>query len=578
MKKIGNTAFVFPVGDENTFFPVEISAPTSSSDAFMTTYFSKPQYIGSNLDSSLYRVSSCNYWKIERIVGASNVNVKLYWDSMGCGLFDTLNMTVANWDGSKWKNLGYSQILGDPNIGSIKNASSVNTYGYFSIAELKTSLAPSCSLGFTRSLPPDFFGFNGSNTIDVDQTLNTGIQTWADILAFNPPFVQDKKITLMRIPAGTLGNFSDWRTGWPKLEKDLPYNWDYDKFNYRKLNDGAGNELQDVANNLNLIGARPIFMWNVLTSKFLYEVASVYRAHEVNLPVKYIELGNEFYLEDEYYKQVFPSVGDYVSFVENLISDYNQLAIPGFNLIEWAVVGSDYSQASGGRRKLWTESLLNLLPSNTEVDAIVVHDYIGSGVPLDANTGCTDILANQSIKKYFNKIFKEGETLKATEINKLSLANSNKFLNNELEMWITEFNNLDYENAYIGTWAHGLFNVGMALKYLESEEITKVVSHTMASDGVFGNIFESECGFSGIKCHGTLPSTQCPSDFTTNKGEFTALGNALNQFALATKDAVTATQLDFSSDVLPIIINANEPLNPELYGWMFTKGNGDVEF
>ncbi|MBK7886911.1 MAG: hypothetical protein IPJ86_06265 [Bacteroidetes bacterium] len=58
-----------------------------------------------------------------------------------------------------------------------------------------------------------------------------------------------------------------------------------------------------------------------------------------------------------------------------------------------------------------------------------------------------------------------------------------------MEIWLTEFNMLDNNNFRIGTCgSHGLFNSVMALKYLETEAITKVISHTLTSDGIYGNI------------------------------------------------------------------------------------------
>jgi len=46
----------------------------------------------------------------------------------------------------------------------------------------------------------------------------------------------------------------------------------------------------------------------MMSSKFYYELASIYRLQELNVPIRYLEFGNEFYLNDEYYKEVFPSV------------------------------------------------------------------------------------------------------------------------------------------------------------------------------------------------------------------------------------------------------------------------------
>ncbi|MBK9321088.1 MAG: hypothetical protein IPM91_21320 [Bacteroidetes bacterium] len=48
--------------------------------------------------------------------------------------------------------------------------------------------------------------------------------------------------------------------------------------------------------------------------KFYYELASIY-LQELNVPIRYLELGNEVYLNDEYNKQVFHFCGN--SYVNN---------------------------------------------------------------------------------------------------------------------------------------------------------------------------------------------------------------------------------------------------------------------
>lgn len=561
VKKIGNTAFVFPVGDENTFFPVGVSAPANITDAYTSRYFYQPQQLGDSLDSGVTSISRCNFWSLIRNTGTSNINIKLYWDSLGCSLFDTSNIVIANWDGYKWKNLGNGGLNGDISIGSVLNSTTISTYGYFTIGDKRSVVTVYPTLGFNRDIPDDFFGFNGSNTIATDQ--GTGIQTWDDIFNATSPFLKNKSITIARLPAGTLANFFDWRTGWPIPERDLPFNWFYDKNSYKQINDGQGNELNDVRKNLQLQGARPMLCLNLLTSKYLYELASVYRLQEVNLPLLYLELGNEFYLSDDYYKEVFPNVNDYIIKAEEWAISFKNLSLPQTANSKVAIVGSDFSDSSPGRRKLWLGKVLEGLPSATNINAVTIHDYISSGLPDDPTTTCSyfNSALHTYLNRYYNKAFKDGEVLKAGAIDLVRQNNITKFTSNPLEIWITEFNNLDDENSFIGTWPHGMFNATMALKYLETPEITKVVSHTMTSDAVFGNIFESETGFDDPKCHGVLPTTP----YTTRKGEFTALGSALDQVAKALRGSNKATRLDFEGLVPNLVAGSNS--FPVLYGW-----------
>ncbi|MBK9318818.1 MAG: hypothetical protein IPM91_08365 [Bacteroidetes bacterium] len=119
-------------------------------------------------------------------------------------------------------------------------------------------------------------------------------------------FLQNPAATIFCVPFGTLSNFADWRTGWPILERDLPFDWFYDKNSFKKIPTSyLGNTYDFYRNNLELLGAQAMITWNMLSSKFYYELASIYRLQELNVPIRYLELGNEFYLNDEYNKKFF---------------------------------------------------------------------------------------------------------------------------------------------------------------------------------------------------------------------------------------------------------------------------------
>jgi hypothetical protein len=92
MKKIGNDAFVFPVGKLFATNPLSgssvgghhiigISAPSGTSEEFIAEYYlGNANLIGPITASGLVRVSACEYWRLERN-GSSNVHVTLSWNS-----------------------------------------------------------------------------------------------------------------------------------------------------------------------------------------------------------------------------------------------------------------------------------------------------------------------------------------------------------------------------------------------------------------------------------------------------------------------------------------------------------------
>jgi hypothetical protein len=115
MKKVGDEAFVFPLGNNGVWARCGISAPTLASDEFVAQYFSNPY---SNTDSILasspvmVNVSKVEYWTCERSGGSSNVSVTLYWeDNVRSDFSDYTSLVVASWDGSRWDNAGTSAIV-----------------------------------------------------------------------------------------------------------------------------------------------------------------------------------------------------------------------------------------------------------------------------------------------------------------------------------------------------------------------------------------------------------------------------------------------------------------------------------
>ncbi|MBK9318160.1 MAG: hypothetical protein IPM91_04540 [Bacteroidetes bacterium] len=177
VKKIGNTAFIFPVGADNSYYPIEISAPAVSTESFTAKYFAIHHSLSDSCDTTVSSISTCNYWQLKRNTGSTNVQVRLYWDSLGCGLFDTSGIHILNWNGVKWKDLGASGISGNARVGSIGTSVTVAQFDFFTLGISLPVINVNPTLGDDRDLPIDFFGFNGGNTIQVDAN-DDPVQTW----------------------------------------------------------------------------------------------------------------------------------------------------------------------------------------------------------------------------------------------------------------------------------------------------------------------------------------------------------------------------------------------------------------
>ncbi|MGL4598996.1 MAG: hypothetical protein ACRCYO_15870, partial [Bacteroidia bacterium] len=111
VRKLGNQAFTFPIGDtllvdSVAFHPLGMSAPGVATDEFEGRYFGVGQVLGDSLVDSLARISNNEYWTLNRLFGSSNVTTTLYWNKNSAAVDDYDGMRVASWNGVKWLDRG----------------------------------------------------------------------------------------------------------------------------------------------------------------------------------------------------------------------------------------------------------------------------------------------------------------------------------------------------------------------------------------------------------------------------------------------------------------------------------------
>jgi hypothetical protein len=153
LKKIGNTAFCFPVGDSTlhtaAYHPVSITAPTSSTDAFTAQFFARGQTMTTSKDDSLGYLSTCEYWYLTRNTGTSQITPKFGWNTSSCCI-DSSGLRVAYYNSTKWICKGNGGLTGCSSVGTIATVSNVNNYGYFLLA------SPNTTLHMSYELPPAY--------------------------------------------------------------------------------------------------------------------------------------------------------------------------------------------------------------------------------------------------------------------------------------------------------------------------------------------------------------------------------------------------------------------------------------
>jgi hypothetical protein len=161
VRKVGNDGFTFPLGDNNNYQAITITAPTATTDAFEGQYYNTDPgttYDSLQKASGINHVSKCEYWILNRTTGTSNVTVGLTWDSHSCGVTNLADLRVARWSGSQWANQGNGGTTGNTAAGTINTSGNVTSFSPFTLASSQRSSNP---------LPIELTEFNAIKSGDI---------------------------------------------------------------------------------------------------------------------------------------------------------------------------------------------------------------------------------------------------------------------------------------------------------------------------------------------------------------------------------------------------------------------------
>jgi hypothetical protein len=332
--------------------------------------------------------------------------------------------------------------------------------------------------GSPRSLTPDFFGLNGNN---VQERLSWDRDDLGAALSSLRP-------GLLRYPAGTIGNYWDWRAGWFQPNGPWP----------GQTHGQTGEVIAPFDNSLTRyqIGlqrsqADALFMLNMLTIngrlgtaadnnamiqdqvQFLQAAASP----PTSIAVRRVELGNEFYLSGHApgpfgsaYSQRFPTATAYAQQANAWVTALRS-AFPGVLI---AAVGADATGNNSPRREGWNNGVLGTLSG---VNALTLHPFIRV---TNASATPQSLLALP---------YKRVQNLKGTEFPAIA--------SRGLSAWITEFNLVDDtpDRIFAGTWTHGLFIAAYALMLAQVPTVSLIDLHNVVGDAMVGALFDSTDGF-----------------------------------------------------------------------------------
>ncbi len=130
LRKAGDDAFTFPVGDGSFYSPIAISAPNNTSDIYQVEYHNGAYVNTSALSVSLNNVSTVEYWDLNEISGTNNLTVTLFWgNGSRSGINDLADIKISSFDGALWQNDGQGAVSGTVGSGSVTSSGAITSFG-----------------------------------------------------------------------------------------------------------------------------------------------------------------------------------------------------------------------------------------------------------------------------------------------------------------------------------------------------------------------------------------------------------------------------------------------------------------
>jgi len=186
VRKNGNDAFRFPIGDKGQYRYAAISAPDNKTDAFTGKYFfdnSDPLYSHTLKAGVIGEIDNKEYWTVDKTASNSDVFLTLSWDedttpsSIYAAPYDEIH--IVRWDDSKklWVDEGGVADATTKEVTTIINP--LLGYGVFTLARVKSDIILPCGgrgVVVYNAISPngdgvnDFFNIDG---IDKCSTNNT---------------------------------------------------------------------------------------------------------------------------------------------------------------------------------------------------------------------------------------------------------------------------------------------------------------------------------------------------------------------------------------------------------------------
>ena len=177
-RKIGNDAFVYPIGKDTLWRRLAISAPTNINSEFVAEYFDTPYSSLTPVNVPISNVSNVEYWELNKFNTTDNVQVTLHWeDATLSGITTCSILSLAKWDGSVWDDVP-STVSGActaNNAGNVQSNNSVSNGAIYTFAFLGVGTVQIFSecLGDSVTVGTNTYGATGTYVDTLTNINNT---------------------------------------------------------------------------------------------------------------------------------------------------------------------------------------------------------------------------------------------------------------------------------------------------------------------------------------------------------------------------------------------------------------------
>ena len=169
VRKNGNDAFRYPIGDKGKYRYASISNPNNTTDAFTGKYFfedSNPLYPHTNKTTNITLIDNAEYWTIDKTSATSDVFLTLSWNTAttpaAIYAAPTDEIHIVRWDSTSnsWIDEGG---VADTNAKEVTMvANTLTQYGVFTLARVRANLV----LEVFNAVSPNDDGLNDFFRID----------------------------------------------------------------------------------------------------------------------------------------------------------------------------------------------------------------------------------------------------------------------------------------------------------------------------------------------------------------------------------------------------------------------------